>query len=216
MVLANVKTILTNVFKIALTAQHRPEEAVRAFSTVLDELMKDERAGDVLANAVDLSSISGDSATSDVVDVEPPVPANSPAGPTVKCESNIELKVEEAPNAVPSTIVLAEEDRLSTNQLEEHTDAEAEDECVSDDQAAAEVEDDESADDDSADAEAADVEDADEDDSDSYLERLEVVRIRKVLYWKDTETGDLYAYMPEDEVGDKVGKIVDGKAVFDE
>lgn len=198
MVLGNVKRVLANVFRIALTAQSRPEEAVRAFDSILDDLMVEEsreaiQLAEAVAAAIDISSISGDSATSDVVDTEPHVPANSPSGPVVSVgptENIIELKVEEAPIAIVSEVVPSDDDRLSSNQLEE---------------------------DDADSGDDADEEDADDDEatsSDSYLERLEVVRIRKVLYWKDTETGDLYAYMPEDEVGDKVGKIEDGKPTF--
>jgi hypothetical protein len=45
---------------------------------------------------------------------------------------------------------------------------------------------------------------------------LEPVRIKKVMYWKDVNSGDIYTYIPEDEgVGDKVGTYVDGKPVFD-
>jgi hypothetical protein len=44
---------------------------------------------------------------------------------------------------------------------------------------------------------------------------LEPVRIRKVIYWKDTASGDLYQYLPDDEVGDKVGSYVNGVPVFE-
>jgi hypothetical protein len=44
---------------------------------------------------------------------------------------------------------------------------------------------------------------------------LEPVRIKKVIYWKDSKSGDIYVCLPEDEVGDKVGRYVDGKPVFD-
>jgi hypothetical protein len=44
---------------------------------------------------------------------------------------------------------------------------------------------------------------------------LEPVRIRKVIYWKDKENGDLYQYLPDDEVGDKVGSYVNGVPVFE-
>uniref|UniRef100_A0A6C0DS01 Uncharacterized protein n=1 Tax=viral metagenome TaxID=1070528 RepID=A0A6C0DS01_9ZZZZ len=46
------------------------------------------------------------------------------------------------------------------------------------------------------------------------VEELDPVRIKKVLYWKGRDSGDLYAYLPDDEIGDKVGAYVDGKAVF--
>jgi hypothetical protein len=57
----------------------------------------------------------------------------------------------------------------------------------------------------------------DEEDAEEEVELdLEPVRIKKVMYWKDVNSGDIYTYIPEDEgVGDKVGTYVDGKPVFD-
>jgi hypothetical protein len=37
---------------------------------------------------------------------------------------------------------------------------------------------------------------------------LEPVRIKKILYWKDSDNGDLYTYLPNDEVGDKIGALI--------
>ena len=56
-----------------------------------------------------------------------------------------------------------------------------------------------------------------EEEADEEVELdLEPVRIKKVMYWKDVNSGDIYTYIPEDEgVGDKVGTYVDGKPVFD-
>ena len=71
------------------------------------------------------------------------------------------------------------------------------------------------------DSDAADSDDEDEDEadgSDSEEEtvelNLEPVRIKKVIYWKDADSGDLYAYLPDDQVGDKVGAYVNGKPVL--
>ena len=58
-------------------------------------------------------------------------------------------------------------------------------------------------------------EEASEEDDEAVELNLEPVRIKKVIYWKDTDSGDLYAYLPDDEVGDKVGAYVNGKPVFD-
>ena len=86
-----------------------------------------------------------------------------------------------------------------------------------------EVDVDEEADAEDEEADAEDEEDEEEEAEDDEVEtedeavelNLEPVRIKKVIYWKDTDSGDLYAYLPEDEVGDKVGAYVNGKPVFD-
>jgi len=44
---------------------------------------------------------------------------------------------------------------------------------------------------------------------------LEPVRIKKIIYWRDVNSGDIYQCLPEDEVGDRVGRYVDGKPVFE-
>ena len=47
-------------------------------------------------------------------------------------------------------------------------------------------------------------------------EELELVpvRIKKVTYWKDEKSGDIYEYLPGDDWGEKVGTYVDGKPTF--
>ena len=44
---------------------------------------------------------------------------------------------------------------------------------------------------------------------------LESVRIKKVFYWKNTDNGDIYKCLPDGELGEKVGRYVDDKPVFD-
>lgn len=63
--------------------------------------------------------------------------------------------------------------------------------------------------------EEAEAEEEAEPEAEEIELNLEPVRIKKVIYWKDSDSGDLYAYLPEDEVGDKVGSYVNGKPVFD-
>jgi translation initiation factor IF-2 len=43
---------------------------------------------------------------------------------------------------------------------------------------------------------------------------LEPVRIRKIIYWKDVDSGDLYQYLPDDEVGERVGGYINGIPVI--
>ena len=72
-----------------------------------------------------------------------------------------------------------------------------------------------------ADVEEADVaiteEEQEEEKEEEEEEALEVepVRIRKIIYWKDINTGYIYTYLPDDEVGEKVGAYVGGKPEFD-
>lgn len=65
------------------------------------------------------------------------------------------------------------------------------------------------------DQEAVKAEEAEEEEVEEVELELEPVRIKKVIYWKDSNSGDIYACLPDDEVGDKVGQYVDGKPVFD-
>lgn len=237
MVLGSVKRILTNVFRIALTARDQPDFAIDSFQKILDDLEHmeghvsaengcddfgiDSKTATAIEAHLNSSSISGNSASSRANDVEHPVPANSPAGPIVttatSMEDTIELRVEEAPTTTTSVSV---EDAAvvamttTTEPVNQLVDADTD----ADDEAQAETDEEPQLSDEESDAEADVDEETDDSasESDSYLERLEVVRIKKVLYWKDSETGDLYVYMPEDEVGDKIGRVVDGKAVMNE
>ena len=43
---------------------------------------------------------------------------------------------------------------------------------------------------------------------------VEPIKIKGKTYWIDTATGKLYALIGEDDVGDEVGAVVGGKAVF--
>lgn len=115
---------------------------------------------------------------------------DSPKNPTAPKE-NIVYVIDDTPSETES-----QADAVQASEEEEEAEEEAEEE----------------------EAEEAEEEEA-EAEGDAEVEEVELnlepVRIKKVIYWKDTDSGDLYAYLPEDEVGDKVGSYVNGKPVFD-
>lgn len=57
------------------------------------------------------------------------------------------------------------------------------------------------------------LEPADEDDEEEGMS-VEQITIRGRTYWRDTDTDDLYAVVGDDDVGDKVGQLVNGVARF--
>jgi hypothetical protein len=66
-------------------------------------------------------------------------------------------------------------------------------------------------------AEAEEAEEEEEGSAEAEEEvalNLEPVRIRKIIYWKDVDSGDLYQYLPDDEVGEKVGGYINGIPVI--
>jgi len=120
---------------------------------------------------------------------------------TVKLVISETQELESKPTVtVPaSSTVVAEEEEEAADEEEEQEEDEAEE-----DEAAYEVEE--------GDEEEAAA--AEEEEQEQELE-LVPVRIKKVTYWKDEPTGDIYQYLADDECGDKVGTYVDGKPVFD-
>ena len=64
-------------------------------------------------------------------------------------------------------------------------------------------------------AEAVSETDSSKDEEEEEALEVEPVRIRKIIYWKDINTGYIYTYLPDDEVGEKVGAYVGGKPEFD-
>ena len=69
-------------------------------------------------------------------------------------------------------------------------------------------------------AEAGEAEEEEEEEEEEAAEEeevalnLEPVRIRKIIYWKDVDSGDLYQYLPDDEVGERVGGYINGFPVI--
>jgi flagellar biosynthesis GTPase FlhF len=126
--------------------------------------------------------------------------------------SETEQEPAQIPQRTPSVSSSVGENEVGDE--EEEADDEAEEEEVDEEE---EAEEEEAEEEEAEEAEATDAEEEAEEEAEAEEVELnlEPVRIKKVIYWKDTDSGDLYAYLPDDEVGDKVGSYVDGKPVFD-
>ena len=193
----------------------------------------------------ELSTIDGDDGDSydDMPPLVPftetyTIPVTAPAPATATAQTApIELVISEVANDGPGDTLFENITKGTKLKVEEEEAVEdeddlaeeaAEDEEAGDDVAEDEVEEEEAAEDDVADDEVAEddvaeddveEEEAAEDEVEEEEEvvelDLEPVRIKKIIYWKDVNSGDIYESLPDDEVGDKVGQYVDGKPVFE-
>jgi cobalamin biosynthesis protein CobT len=200
------KTILLNAFRLALAvSEKRTDDATAAYSNILDS---------ALAQGNDSDD-----------DMPPLISLGKP-------ESNIKLVISEieqqqqwhqdkvpfafasVPTAMsPECDADDYDDEAVVEELGQDTEESVGEESVveeepADDEAEESVGEEEE-------AEESVVEDAVAEEEEVEELELEPVRIKKVIYWKDSKSGDIYVCLPEDEVGDKVGRYVDGKPVFD-
>lgn len=175
-----------------------------------------------------------------VIKESPAAPTNTPAPPrqpdTIAHIQPFSLSSVSAPTVVvvadpPSPIVVAEEKTvvvdLEAVEVDE-SDSEAPDQLAEEDEAEAVAEAEASVvegegDDEEEDAATAEEEEADEEDEvvepaaeeeEEEGMSVEQITIRGRTYWRDTDTDELYAVVGEDDVGDKVGQIVNGVARF--
>ena len=218
---------LTHLFELALYIASK--DRVRAELTYAKLL---QTANLPASKYVDdeLSTIDGDDG--DSYDDMPPlvpftetytIPVTAPAPATATAQTApIELVISEVANDGPGDTLfenITKGTKLKVEEEEAVEDEEAEDE----DDVAEEAEDeDDVAEEAAEDEEAEDEVDEDEVEEDEVEEEeevveldLEPVRIKKIIYWKDVNSGDIYESLPDDEVGDKVGQYVDGKPVFE-
>ena len=141
----------------------------------------------------DLSTIEGDDGDS-FNDMPPLVPFTETY--TVPAPAPIELVISEVANDGPGDTLFENITKGTQLKVEEEAaaaDDDEEEEAVEDEGEEEQVEEEE-----------------------EVLELdLEPVRIKKVIYWKDINSGDIYESLPDDEVGEKVGQYVDGKPVFE-
>jgi hypothetical protein len=195
------KKILLNAFRLAIAvSERRADDATLAYSNILDSTLY---------------------ANDDFDDDMPPLI------PIAKPESNINLVISEIeqmplssfsnagpPNADNYDDEASVEQEQEQEQEQEHSQEETGEEVEEDEGEEDEGEEDEGEEEEGEEEEGEEeVEEAEEEDEEEL--ELEPVRIKKVIYWKDSKSGDIYVCLPEDEVGDKVGRYVDGKPVFD-
>jgi hypothetical protein len=142
-------------------------------------------------------------------------PNSSESVKTNGLSSPVEKPAEKSPTKIPAPIVLVTKAEEDEDDLEEEVanvqkglekvvltkSEEADDEA--DDEAEEEEEEEEE-----ADAEGDDEEEAEEEaeEEEEVEENYEMIQIKKVRYWHETNSHRLYKYISEDEVGDLVGK----------
>jgi len=226
------KKILLNAFRLALAvSEKRQDDATIAYSNILDSALlthsDDDSDDDDMPPLIPLCKPESNInlVISEIEQSQQqaqewaqgsgtrPVPYAfayaSPPYAEADCTSDYEDGVgsdvpgtgaEEAVESVMKKVVVSAEEEEVVAESEEEADEEEADE--------------EEADEEEADEEEAEEEEEEVEELELELE-LEPVRIKKVIYWKDSKSGDIYVCLPEDEVGDKVGRYVDGKPVFD-
>lgn len=196
------KKILLNAFRLALAvSEKRTEDATVAYSNILDS---------ALSQASD----------SDDDDMPPLISLGKP-------ESNIKLVISEIEQQQQTQhhdqapYVFANQSATDDYEDEPMVETLGQDKSDTEEESTVEEEEEEievtvvNAEEEEVEESVVDAEEEDEAEEEVEELELEPVRIKKVIYWKDSKSGDIYVSLPEDEVGDKVGRYVDGKPVFD-
>lgn len=217
------KALLLNIFRLTLAAsERRTDEAAHTFGLILDTIILpnlNDAIGDISSihhvgdeinlviqevpesneNVVGASGtdnpsrpniVSTNQCVNNNSDEESDVEEESAEEETVDEETVVEESVEEESVEEESVEEAVEEEEVKEKAVEEKT---VEEKTVE---------------------EELEEESAVEEESVVEL-NLDPVRIKKVLYYMDRDNGDLYTYLPDDEVGDKIGSYIDGKPVFD-
>jgi chemotaxis protein histidine kinase CheA len=152
--------------------------------------------------------------------VHRPLPLSLPL-PSYQLDEEEEAEAEEIDEGKEDEAEEAEEEAEEEEEVEEEADEEAEE--VEEEEAEEEEADEEEEEAEEEAEEAEEVEEAEEaaeeeaeEEEAAEEEGLEVEKkiIRGRSYWMDVKTNDLYAITDDDEVGDQVGTIKDGKPVF--
>jgi len=207
-----VKNLLKDVFRlvIALNKDDQPQ-ALSAFSSILDTAMDDEYADmPPLETATVWPPFRPVHPTPIETLFRPTAERPTAERPTAERPTAERYVAEHAPLHTSSTtedevhLVITEQPEDELSVIEPPADDDEEVEAVELDDDGNEVT-----------SPQAEEEEEEEAPADEVELDLEPVRIRKVIYWKDKESGDLYQYLPDDEVGDKVGSYVNGVPVFE-
>jgi len=224
------KALLVNVFRLSLAvAEKRSYDAVEAYSNIVDGAFTDDDDYDDLPPLVPLTETKGSSPDIDLVISEMPseimkddsfvtkrfgVGASNYLG-----QQRFAADFDSGLNDCVASVSDQEDEESDADEEvdEEEATANAEEEEEEEAEETADAEDDEEELEATATATATATADATADAEEVEAVELEVdiVRIKKVLYWKDVNSGDIYSCLPDDEVGEKVGRYIDGKPVFD-
>ena len=160
----------------------------------------------------DISTIYGEDDDDSCADMPPLVPLTEPVVAPIelriseiKGNASVGGLFDEITKPATEPVVSVEEDDDELVEEDEVAEEEEEEEQEQEEEVAEEEKE--------ADIMAKEDEVAEEEEEVLELD-LEPVRIKKTIYWKDVNSGDIYEMLPEDEVGDIVGKYVDGKPIF--
>jgi hypothetical protein len=228
-----MRMLLIRVVKMMLaTAERRSDDAIKAFTEILDSAAPaEEQARTVPWSSFNVRSSCNDD-DSDIFDdlpalipisrlptatTAPTASAPTAAAPAVD-EGNVDLVISEescvsaATAPAPAKTVQA----VQTIVMNVCTPAEEEEAATDEEEKEEEAVEEEEQEEEEQEQEAADEEEEQEQEEAADEQELDLVpvRIKKVTYWKDELTGDIYQYIADDECGDKVGTYVDGKPVF--
>lgn len=208
---------MVKMFRLALAAsERRSEDAVRTFSDIVDSTFTGPtanyhhphvypfqatyRAGNRDEDGVSTISESSSNNMPPLVPLDAKVDAGNDYFGLDKVVDNDGVKLVISETEQP----LEANHPVNTKIHEVEGDADVEETEVEED-----------AEDEEEEEEEAEEEEAEDEEEETELQ-LVPVRIKKVTYWKDEISGDIYQYLPDDECGDKVGTYVYGKAVFDQ
>jgi len=200
------KAILVNLFRLSISlSEKRTEDAVAAYSKILDYTLFD--SDDDMPPLIPLNQAK----KIDEIDlIISEIKADgTPCSCTTACHHSSSPSKEATVglpnkcNVSTSGFPPSQMDDLSDIDNESDVNVSEKEEEVAADEVEEEV------------GEEKEEEDAEEEEEEVEDLPLESVRIKKVFYWKNTDNGDIYKCLPDGELGEKVGRYVDDKPVFD-
>jgi hypothetical protein len=221
------KAILVNLFQLSLAlSEKRTNDAVSAYSRILDYTLYDQ--SDELPSIIQPKQDEIDLIISEIrQEVPTAVPTLCPTinhAVSVEPTTSAPVSYSNMTSAIPVGLRRNFEDDLSDidhagsgdefeegEDVSEASDYEGDAEKAADKEVAEEEEEEAEEEEEEEEAEEEEEEEAEEEEE----LPLESVRIKKVFYWKNTDNGDIYKCLPDGELGEKVGKYVDDKPVFD-
>ena len=200
-----VKNLLKEVFRLVIALNKDDQtQALSAFSSILDTALVETDEYADMPPLVAAVKRGGEYSMPDLESVNEHVASanwklsTAHASSTSPAEDDVRLIITETEQPKEELSVIDPDEGVEAIALNDDGEPEEEEE----DAAEEEVAEEEVAEEEVAEEEAVELD-------------LEPVRIRKVIYWKDAATGDLYQYLPDDEVGDKVGSYVNGVPQFE-
>jgi hypothetical protein len=221
-----VKNLLKEVFRLVIALNKDDQtQALSAFSSILDTaLVETDEYADMPPLVAEVKR-GGEYSMPDLESVNEHVASanwklsTAHASSTSPAEDDVRLIITETEQPKEELSVIDPDEGVEAIALNDDGEPEEEEEDAAEEE---EEEEEEVAEEDVAEEEVAEEEVAEEEVAEEEVAEeeaveldLEPVRIRKVIYWKDAATGDLYQYLPDDEVGDKVGSYVNGVPQFE-